>query len=57
MVYSQALDVAPVAFYDIDEVIHVAVLPEEYLCIVDLVLLHTVFSLRYLQYAPGPRST
>ena len=37
---SQALDVAPVAFDDVDEVIHVAVFPEEHLSIVDLVLLH-----------------
>ena len=37
---SQALNVAPVAFDDIDEVIHVAIFPEQHLRIVNLVLLH-----------------
>ena len=35
----QAFDVAAVALYDIDEVVGIAVLPEEHLRIVDLVLL------------------
>ena len=41
---SQALDVAPVALYDIDEVVHVTVFPEQHLCVVNLVLLRTVSS-------------
>jgi hypothetical protein len=36
---SQALDVSPVALDDINEVIHVAVLLEQDLCVVYLVLL------------------
>jgi len=39
--YPQAFDVAAIALYDINKVVRIAVLPEEDLGIVDLVLLRT----------------